>query len=165
MAAVDYFLKIDGVTGESKDADHAGEMELMSFSWGEVQGTLSGVGQGRSAGKVSMQDFHFTMKTENASPTLMMACAGGDHLGTAVLTVRRAGAGGDHQEYLIWTMSDVMVSSYQTGGSAGDVVPVDQISLNFSAIKVQYKPLQDDGSLGGAVQGGWSLEKNKKQAS
>jgi type VI secretion system secreted protein Hcp len=135
-----------------------------TFSWGEVQGTLSGVGQGRSAGKVSMQDFHFTMKTENASPKLMMACAGGEHLGTAVLTVRRAGSGGDHQEYLIWTMTDVMISSYQTGGSAGEVVPVDQISLNFSSIKISYKPLQDDGSLGGEVKGGWNVEKNKKDA-
>jgi type VI secretion system secreted protein Hcp len=164
MAAVDYFLKIDNVDGESKDSAHGGEIELMSFSWGEVQGTLSGVGQGRSAGKVSMQDFHFVMNVNKASPKLMMACAGGDHLGQAVLTCRKAGAGGDPQEYLIWTFSDVMVSSYQTGGSGGDVVPVDQISLNYSKVKVEYKPQKDDGSLDSAVKGGWSLETNKKEA-
>jgi len=164
MASVDYFLKIDGVDGESLDDTHAGEMELMSFSWGEVQGTLSGVGKGRSAGKVSMQDFHFTMKTEKASPKLMMACASGNHLGNAVLTVRRAGSGGEHQEYLYWRFFDVMVSSYQTGGSAGDVIPVDQISLNFSKIQVEYKAIDDTGALGGSVKGGWNLETNKIDA-
>ena len=162
---VDYFLKIDGVTGESKDDTHAGECELSSFSWGEVQGTLTGVGKGRSAGKVSMQDFHFTMNTNSASPTLMQACAGGKHLGQALLTVRRAGGDGVPQEYLHWTMTDVMVSSYQTGGSGGDVIPVDQISLNFSAIVIDYAPLDDSGNLGGALKGGWNLETNKIQAS
>ncbi len=162
--AFDAFLKIGSVQGESKDADHAGEIELESFSWGENQPTLTGVGKGRSAGKVNIGDFHFTMKTNSASPALMMACAGGDHLGEAVVTVRRAGAGGEHQEYLHWTFSDVMVSSYQMGGSNGSDYPVDQISLNFSQIKVDYKPLQDDGSLGGSVLGGWNLETNTKQA-
>lgn len=162
--SIDAFLKIGSVQGESKDADHAGEIELESFSWGVNQPTLTGVGKGRSAGKANHGDFHFTMKTSSASPVLMMACAGGDHLGDAIVSVRRAGAGGDHQEYLQWTLSDVMVSSFQHGGSSGAEYPVDQVSLNFSKIKKDYKPLNDDGSLGGSVKGGWNLETNKKEA-
>jgi len=162
--AFDAFLKIGPAPGESKDSDHAAEIELESYSWGESQPTLSGVGQGRSAGKVNIGDFHFTMKTNSASAPLMMACASGDHLGEAVLTIRRAGTGGEHQEYLLWTFSDVMVSSYQTGGSNGSDYPVDQISLNFSKIKIDYKPLDDTGSLGGSIKGGWNTETNKKEA-
>jgi type VI secretion system secreted protein Hcp len=162
--SVDYFLKIGSLEGESVDDTHAGEIELMSFSWGEVQGTLVGVGKGRSAGKVSMQDFHFVMNVNKASPSLMMACASGDHLGNATLTCRKAGAGVDHQEYLIWRFFDVMVSSYQTGGSGGEVVPVDQISLNYSKVQIEYHPQMDDGSLGPPIKGGWNLETNKKDA-
>ena len=46
MAAVAYFLKLDGIVGESKDAKHPGEIELESFSWGETVsiGGSSGAG-------------------------------------------------------------------------------------------------------------------------
>ena len=32
MSDVDYFLKIDGIKGESQDTKHAGEIEIQSFS-------------------------------------------------------------------------------------------------------------------------------------
>ncbi len=113
------------------------------------------------AGKVSMQDFHFVMKVNKASPKLMLACATGEHLKKAELTCRKAGK--EQQEYLKVTMSDLIVSSFQTGGSAGgDVVPVDQISLNFSKIEFEHKEQKSDGTLGGAVKAGYDLKLNKK---
>jgi type VI secretion system secreted protein Hcp len=129
MAAVDYFLKVDGIEGESQDAKHKNEIDLESWSWGEQQtGTHAG-GGGGGAGKVSMQDFHFVMKVNKASPKLMLACASGEHIKQAVLTCRKAGK--EQQEFLKVTMSDLLVSSYQTGGSGhGGVMPTDQISLN-----------------------------------
>src|ERR1700753_4105926 len=84
MAAVDYFLKIDGIEGESKDSKHKGEIDLDSWSWGANQsGTYHG-GGGGGAGKVAMQDFHFVMKINKASPKLMLACASGEHIKKAV---------------------------------------------------------------------------------
>jgi type VI secretion system secreted protein Hcp len=68
MAAVDYFLKLDGIEGESKDDKHKNEIDVESWSWGETQTGASGFGGGGGAGKVSMQDFHFTMKMNKASP-------------------------------------------------------------------------------------------------
>jgi type VI secretion system secreted protein Hcp len=161
MAAVDYFLKLDGIDGESTDHKHKAEIDLESWSWGASQsGTHSGMGGG-GAGKVSMQDFHFVMKINKASPKLMLACATGEHIKKAVLTCRKAGS--EQQEYLKVTMSDLLVSSYQTGGSAhGDVVPTDQISLNFSKIEFEYKEQKADGTLGGAVKTGYDLKLNKK---
>jgi type VI secretion system secreted protein Hcp len=161
MAAVDYFLKLDGIDGESTDHKHKSEIDLESWSWGASQsGTHSGMGGG-GAGKVSMQDFHFVMKINKASPKLMLACATGEHIKKAVLTCRKAGS--EQQEYLKVTMSDLLVSSYQTGGSAhGDVVPTDQISLNFSKIEFEYKEQKADGTLGGAVKTGYDLKLNKK---
>src|SRR5918997_6570918 len=128
--AVDYFLKLDGIDGESADSKHKGQIDLQSFSWGATQTGTHGSGGGGGAGKVQMQDFHFVMKHGKASPKLMLACAEGEHLKKAVLVCRKAGK--EQQEFLKVTMSDVLVSSYQTSGSAhGDEVPTDQCSVNF----------------------------------
>lgn len=161
MAAVDYFLKIDGVEGESQDSKHKNEIEVESWSWGETQtGTHAG-GGGGGAGKVSMQDFHFVMRVNKATPKLMLSCASGQHIKTAVLTCRKAG--GEQQEYLAIKMSDLLVSSYQTGGSRhADVVPNDQISMNFSKIEFEYKEQKPDGTLGSPVKAGWNVKESKK---
>src|SRR5712692_10106681 len=131
MAIADYFLKLDGVEGEAQDSKHKNEIDLESWSWGETQTGAHAAGGGGGAGKVAMQDFHFVMSVNKASPKLMLACATGEHVKKAVLTCRKAGK--EQQEYLKITMSDLLVSSYQTGGSGhGGVLPTDQISLNYS---------------------------------
>jgi type VI secretion system secreted protein Hcp len=161
MATVDYFLKLDGIDGESMDSKHKNEIDVMSFSWGQAQTGTSSQGGGSGAGKVQMHDFNFVMQVNKATPKLLLACAGGDHIKSAVLTCRKAGK--DQQEFYQITMSDLLVSSYQTGGSNGsDVVPVDQISLNYSTIKFDYKAQKPDGTLDGAITAGWDLKANKK---
>ena len=159
MAAVDYYLKIDGIEGES--TSRKGEIDLESWSWGETQsGTHTG-GGGGGAGKVQMQDFHFVMKMNKASPKLMLACAGGDHIKEGTLLCQKAG--GKQEPYLKIKFSDLLISSYQTGGSAhGDVVPTDQISFNFSKIEIEYKEQKADGTLGGAIPAGYDLKKGAK---
>lgn len=160
MAQVDYFLKIEGVDGESTDSKHKNEIDIESWSWGETNSGTHAAGGGGGAGKVAMQDFHFVMRVNKASPKLMLACASGEHIPKAVLTCRRAGK--EQQEYLTITFSDILISSYQTGGSAGDIVPVDQISLNYSKIEYGYKPQKADGTLDSPVKTGWDLKKNAK---
>src|SRR5437660_9675235 len=102
--ANDYFLKIDGVDGESQDAKHPSEIQLESFSWGATQTGTFAFGGGGGASKVQMQDFHFVMKHNKASPKLMLACANGEHIPKAVLTARKAGK--DQQDFMKVTMSD-----------------------------------------------------------
>jgi type VI secretion system secreted protein Hcp len=161
MAAVDYFLKIDGIEGESQDAKHKGEIDLDSWSWGETQGGTMAFGGGGGAGKVQMQDFHFVMKVNKAAPKLIVACATGEHIKKAVLTCRKAGK--EQQEFLKYTFTDVLISAYQTGGaSSGGVIPSDQISFNYGKMEVEYKEQQADGTLGGAIKGGFDLKANKK---
>ena len=160
MAQVDYFLKITGIDGESTDAKHKNEIDIESWSWGETNAGTHAGGGGGGAGKVSMQDFHFVMRNNKASPKLMLACANGQHIKDATLTCRKAGE--EQQEYLNIKFTDLLISSYQTGGSAGDIVPVDQISFNFSKIEYEYKPQKEDGSLDAPVKTGWDLKANKK---
>ena len=161
MALVDYFLKIDGIEGESQDAKHKNEIDLESWSWGESQTGSHAAGGGGGAGKVAMQDFHFVMKINKASPKLALACASGEHIKKAVLTCRKAGK--EQQEFLKVTLSDFLVSSYQTGGNGhADVTPMDQISLNYSKIEWDYKEQKHDGTLGGSIKAGWDLKGNIK---
>ncbi|MEP7341349.1 MAG: type VI secretion system tube protein Hcp [Acidobacteriota bacterium] len=160
MAAVDYFLKLEGIEGESQDAKHKGEIDIESWSWGESQTGTGASGGGHGAGKVSMQDFHFVMKVNKSSPKLLLACASGEHIKKATLTCRKAGK--DQQEFLKIVFSDTLISSYQTGGSGhSDIVPTDQISLNFSKLEYEYREQKADGTLAGPVKAGWDLKQNK----
>jgi type VI secretion system secreted protein Hcp len=157
MAIVDYFLKLDGIQGEAQDKTHKLEIEIESFSWGAVQAGTAGVGGGMGAGRVQMQDFHFVMRVNKSSPKLMLACATGDHIKSAILTCRKAGK--DQQEYLKVTFTDCLVASFQTGGSGGaNVLPMDQISLNFTKIEIEYKEQKPDGTLGGAIKAFYDMK-------
>jgi type VI secretion system secreted protein Hcp len=157
--AVDYFLKIDGIPGESLDAKHKDEIDLESWSWGETNSGSSSGGGGGGSGKVSMQDFHFTMKMNKATPKLFVNCATGKHIPSALLTCRKAG--GTQVEYLKIKFTDLLVSSYQTGGSAGaEVIPIDQISFNFSKIEINYAPQKADGTSAPPVVAGYDLKTN-----
>ena len=158
MATVDYFLKIDGIQGESRDDRHKDEIDIESFSWGETQSGTFAVGGGGGSGKVSMQAFHFTMPVNKASPALFLACAQGDHIKNATLTCRKAGK--DQQEFLKVTMNDVLVSSFQIGGAEG-VVPTDQISLNFAKIEVEYQEQDATGKLVGSIKKWFDLKSVK----
>lgn len=142
--AVDYFLKIDGIPGESFDAKHKDEIVVLSFSWGASQTGALALGGRDVAGKVQFQDMKFVKTVDKASPQLMLKCATGYHIKGAILTARKAGR--DQQDYLKWTLTDVLVSSYQTGGSQG-AIATDQFSLNFSRIDVEYIQQRPDGSL------------------
>ncbi len=159
--AVDFFLKIAGIPGESHDHKHKDEIDVLSFSWGETQtGTHAG-GGGGGAGKVSMQDFHFVMKCNKASPKLLLACANGEHIPDAVLICRKAGK--EQQEFMKIKFTDLLVSSFQTGGSStSDEIPMDQISLNYAKIEYEYKAQQKDGTLGGPIKAGYDLKQMKQ---
>ena len=159
--AFDAFLKIDGIPGESTDDKHKNEIQLESFSWGAQQTGTRARGGGGGAGKVAMDDFSFVMRMNKASPKLMLSCANGTHIKSAILTCRKAGK--DQQEYLKFTFSDLLVSNYETGGShAADLIPVDKVSINFSKVEFEYKEQKASGALGGTVKTGWDLKTNKK---
>src|SRR3990172_178746 len=113
FAASDYFLKIEGIDGESKDDKHKNEIEIESWSFGASQSGSMAMGGGGGAGKVSMQDFTFTKSFDKSSPKLFEALATGKHLKEATFVIRKAG--GEPHEYLKFTFTDALISSYSTG--------------------------------------------------
>ncbi len=161
MATIDYFLKIDGVAGESNDERHRGEIEVQSFSWGETVSASSGPGGGGGAGKVQRGDFTVVKRLDKSSPVLMIGCATGQHFRTAELTARKAG--GAQREFFRITLEDVLISAYQTSGSPDGTAPqTDQITLSFARLAMGYKEQKPDGSLGDEVTGKFDFVANRK---
>jgi type VI secretion system secreted protein Hcp len=157
VPTIDLFLKLDGISGESQDVKHKGEIDLQSFSWGEA--SEAGPSQGAGAGKVAMQDFHFVTRVNKASPLLFLACAMGKHIKDAFLTARKAGK--EQQEFLLFKFSDLLISSYQIGGAEVGEVPMEQVSFNFSRIDFEYRAQKPDGTLADPISAGWDVKQNK----
>jgi type VI secretion system secreted protein Hcp len=160
MAAVDYFLKIDNIPGESEDDKHKSEIQLESWRIGATQSGTFASGGGGGAGKVQMHDFHFVKKADKAGPKLLLACATGEHIPKVVLTCRKAGK--DQQEYMIITLSDCLISSFHQSGAGGsDILPVEEGTINFAKIQHEYKEQKADGTLGGTTKAEFDLKKMK----
>jgi type VI secretion system secreted protein Hcp len=156
MAIADFFLKVDGIPGESNDKDHKGEIELHRWHIGAINASTDTPGVGLSAGKVQFHDLHCEMIVNKASPKLLLACAQGTGIKSAVLTCRKAG--GSQQGYLKITLTQAMVTSYTTEGSEyktedvqEHIVPWDKVSFAFNKIEFQYKEQKADGTLGGPI--------------
>jgi type VI secretion system secreted protein Hcp len=161
--AYDMFLKLDGIPGESTDDKHRDQIVLESFSWGEsnIGAHVAASGAGAGAGKVSMQDFHFTARVSKASPTLMLYCASGKHIPTGQMSVSQAGENRSGGDFLFYKFTNLLVSSLSQAGDVNDR-PLDSVSLAFAKVNVEYKPQKSDGSLGTAVTFGWDLKTNRK---
>lgn len=158
MATDDYFLKIDGIEGESQDDKHKNEIQVSSFSVGVANSGAGGFGSGSGSGKASVQDMHFTKLTDKSSPNLFIACCNGKHFPTATVTVRKAGE--KPHEYLIYKLTEVLISSYQTAGHGGGGIAQETLSLNFSKVEMTYTPQNADGSAGAKIQKTYDVQKN-----
>ncbi|QEG40601.1 Hcp family type VI secretion system effector [Roseimaritima ulvae] len=166
--AVDYYLKIDGIKGESEDDKHKDEIEIIDFEWSEQQNSNFAQGGGGGGGKVKMENFKFRTFLNSASPALMQSCAEGKHIKDATFTCRKAGGG--QKDYYKVTMEEIIVASCRISGGNGDIQeggyveghPVEEITLNFGKIKWEYHPQKADGSLNSAKTGGYDLKKNKR---
>lgn len=165
------FLKIDGIPGESADDRHREEIEVDSWSWGLSSPSRPGSGGGGGGagrvGKVEVADLTFTHRLDVASPRLMDACATARRVENAVLTARRAG--GDVQDYLMVRLDEVRVSAVSVDAAASADLdelgrPAEQVTLAFSAIRVEYRRQAPDGSLQAPVVFEWSLQARQLKA-
>lgn len=159
---VPYFLKIEGIAGESTDAKHKGEIEVESFSWGVSQSASpSPAGGSGGAGKASLEDLHVVTPFSAASPRLFEACATGRHLPSAVLTGRRGG-GKAQLEFVTLTLSDVLVRAYRSGAPSAEVVPSDEFSLACSKLQIEHKAQSPTGAPGVTTVAGFDIARNQK---
>ncbi|MCP4408408.1 MAG: type VI secretion system tube protein Hcp [Gammaproteobacteria bacterium] len=156
--AIDQFIKIGDLEGESKDSSHAGEVEVLAWSWGMSQSGTMHSGTGGGAGKVSVQDMSITKYVDKSSPNLYKACCNGKQFEEATLTVRKAGE--QPLEYVIIKMSPVIITNISTGGSSGDDLITENVTLNFAQVGISYTPQKSDGSGDAAVEACWNIAEN-----
>jgi type VI secretion system secreted protein Hcp len=154
MASVDYFLKIDGVPGESQDAKHRDEIEVLAFSWKQQHPVDTATGQ--SSGKTQMLPFEFTMHISKATPKLYLSCAQGAIFPTVVFTARKAGAG--QQDYLKISFQNAILQEFTLLSNGGaNTVPLSSLQLSFQDMEISYLPQQGDGKMGGAIKGRYNI--------
>lgn len=136
--AVDMYLKIDTIDGETTDKEMSATkaIDLLAWSWGVSNSGTTHMGGGGGSGKANFQDISCTKYIDAGSHALLLACATGEHFSNAVLTVRKAGK--TQQKYVTITMEEVMVTSVSTGGSGGEDRLTENLTLNFAKVKFEY---------------------------
>ena len=160
--AMDMFLKIDDVKGESRDKDTktVGTIDVLAWSWGMSNSGTAHIGGGAGAGKVNVQDLSLTKYIDASSPSLQLACCNGKHFNEATITVRKAGE--TPLIYLTIKMTEVMVTAVSTGGSGGEDRLTENVTLNFAKVEVEYTPQDAKGKAGDPMPYGWNIAENVK---
>jgi type VI secretion system secreted protein Hcp len=158
--ASDIFAKIGDIKGESLDDKHKGEIEVLSWSWGVQQSGTMAHGGGGGEGKASFNDFNFTHHIDKASPVLLKACATGEHIKEATITVRKAGKG--QQEFLVIKMNDIIITGVAPSGAGDGAATAEHVALQFAKVDLEYKPQKADGSLDAGVHFKYDIKGNKE---
>ena len=160
--AIDAFLKLGDIKGESKDHKYKDWIDVMAWSWGASQSGAFHAGGGGGAGKVNVSDLAVTCRFEKSIPDCLMHVANGKHIPKCTLVLRKAGE--KPLEYLKITMQKVMCTSVQTGASSGDEFLVTQLSFNCAEIGLHYIEQKEDGSEGAKPDFGWNILSNESMS-
>jgi type VI secretion system secreted protein Hcp len=171
--AVDYFLKIDGVKGESQDDKHKDEIQIMSFNWGASNSSSMQIASGGGVGRADVRDIVVKKYMDLSSPLLAQSCISGKHFASMVLTGRRQGE--TPLEHVIIKLTNAIVSGYEIGGGLDDLSADDYkgdgpapfaetelVKFNFEEYSFKYVQQTDKGGAGSNVQQGWNVRSNKK---
>ena len=154
--AIDTHVKFEGVDGESAHKDHKNEIEVLSWTWGVSNASMT-AGGGSGKGKANPGDVHFVHRYDKASPVLAKRCADGKHFGTVTLTARKSGEG--QKDFLKVELKEVFITSVQPAGSSGGDV-TESVSMSYGDIEFKYKPQDEKGGLGGEVKFGWNVKES-----
>ena len=156
--AVDMFIQIGALKGESRDKVHAGKTDVLAWSWGMSNSGSAHVGGGAGSGKVNVQDLSFTHYIDKTSTELMLAACNGKHFPEALLVVRKAGE--KPVEYLKIKMTDILITSLSTGGSGGEDRLTENVTLNFAKVAFDYFKQDAKGAVASAGIFKWNIAEN-----
>jgi type VI secretion system secreted protein Hcp len=160
--AIDMFLILKDIPGESKDKVHNKSIDVLAWSWGLSQSGTFHMGGGGGSGKANFQDLSITKYVDKSSMTLMGQIASGKHIETASLIIRKAG-GDAPLEYIKYDLTKVMVTSLSTGGSGGEDQLTENITLNFAEVSANYMEQDDKGAKVSVVPFTWNIATNSSK--
>lgn len=153
---IDMFMKVDGVTGESKDANHVGWTDISSFSWGASQQGSSG----DAAGKVSFTNLHITTLIDKSVTALLQFCSNGKRVKNIELSLCKAG--GQQVEYAKITLEDVLVTSVDYSGATKNDTLGITYSFQGGRVRQQYWEQTSSGGRGAETSMGWDIKGNRE---
>lgn len=147
--AVDMFIQIGDIKGESTDKTNAEMIDVLAWSWGMSNSGTTHMGGGGGSGKVNVQDLSFTKYIDASSNALLKSCCEGTHHPKAKLIVRKAG--GKPLDYVVLELEEVLITSVSTGGSGGEDRLTENVALNFAKFTYKYQPQDEKGAKKGGT--------------
>jgi type VI secretion system secreted protein Hcp len=159
--AIDVYLQIDGIKGESLDSSHQGWIELTSAHWGVTQprsATASTAG-GHTAERCEHRTLSICKLADLASPILMQYCSMGKTIPKVKLDFMRADGDGNPVRYYEVELENVIIANIEQMVSQGSILH-DNIGLRYSKVKWKYTQQKIGGGAGGNTAGSWNLASN-----
>ncbi|MFL6672402.1 MAG: Hcp family type VI secretion system effector [Massilia sp.] len=156
--AIDVYLQIDGIKGESSDDQHKGWIECQSVNWSlhQPKSATSSTAGGHTAARVDLSDISIHKITDIASPILAQHCAMGKTIPKAKIEFMRADGDGARVKYYEVELENVLVAHVAQGVAGGDMM-TESLGLKFSKVKWKYCQQKIAGGAGGNTAGGWDL--------
>jgi type VI secretion system secreted protein Hcp len=154
------YLKLTGFEGNVTKKEYAGWIEVESYSWGfsvPVQTTVGSSSNRLSAGKVTPGDLHIVKKQDKTSGKMMIDSMNGVPITDATLAITTLSKSGAEDKYMEYKMSEVIVSSFSTGGSQGQHEPMENVSINMAKIEIAQFSKDVTGSVAQAQRGGFDF--------
>ncbi|KQV49887.1 type VI secretion system tube protein Hcp [Massilia sp. Root335] len=160
--AIDAYLQIDGIKGESADDRHKDWIEVSHVLWGVHQpraATVSTAG-GHTSGRAELRNISFHKLADLSSPVLLQTCAAGKTIPKAVFEFMRADGDGKPIPYFKIELENVMLSDVSPDSGDGGTI-TEHVQLAYSKIKWSYTRQSIRGGAQGNTSGGWDLAANK----
>jgi len=160
--AIDVYLQIDGIKGESQDDKHKDWIEITSAQWGVLQpkSATASTGGGHTAERCEHRSVTLTKLADLSSPMLMQTSSAGKTIPKAKLEFFRADGQGERIKFYEVEMENVLIASVNQAIHEGSFLQ-DSVALRFSKIKWKYTQQKIGGGVGGNTSGGWDLATNK----
>ena len=160
--AIDVYLQIEGIKGESTDIKHAGWIECKSVNWHVLQpkSATASTGGGHTAERTEHKDITVSKLADLATPLLLQNCSSGKTIPKAKFEFLRADGKGERITYFEIELTDVLISSVAPAVAQGDIL-TESLSLKYSKVKWKYTQQKVGGGSGGSTVGGWDLAKNQ----
>jgi type VI secretion system secreted protein Hcp len=160
--AIDVYLQIDGIKGESADDKHRDWIECKSVSWDvhQPRSATASTGGGHTAERCEHGDIVIAKIADLASPILLQTCSTGRTIPKARIEFMRADGQGERIKYFEIEMENVLIGGVSPSIHEGDILS-EHVALKYSKIKWKYTQQKIGGGAGGNTAGGWDLSANK----
>ncbi|KQV45843.1 MULTISPECIES: type VI secretion system tube protein Hcp [unclassified Duganella] len=160
--AIDVYLQIEGIKGESTDERHKDWIECKSVSWAVEQprSATSSTGGGHTAERCEHRDVVITKLADLASPILLQTCSAGRTIPKAKLEFMRADAQGERVKYFEIELDNVLIGAVSPSVGEGEIL-TEEVGFKFSKVRWKYTQQRISGGMGGNTSGGWDLASNR----